>query len=261
MALLFVQLLFMAVLSGAHSPGGHTAAHEEDMVSSGTGSNYDEPLQGTVRVVQASSALLKMSPLFTRRLDDRPRALGRGPLPPFLALGRPGPALSQLNKPLAPAIEEPGEKQRKGLEMWKAAIKKDLFTAPVDLKEQETTEGGCTAISFSQRLSAPGCDAVTLRNKLCFGRCSSLYVPEAQEASATTCSRCAPIKTRVVSIPLRCLDGRRVLERRVTLVYECKCEMSSEAERWQAFGSSLHLKRESPSAGALKLRSVAGGSV
>lgn len=85
----------------------------------------------------------------------------------------------------------------------------------------------------SQRVTADGCDTVTVHNKLCFGQCSSLFVPSEGEFTGTgalrhraPCSRCAPSKAQTVTVPLRC--GAQVRQKRVMVVEECKCETGSE---------------------------------
>lgn len=92
-----------------------------------------------------------------------------------------------------------------------------------------------------QRVTAPGCSTVTVHNRLCFGQCSSLFVPPEAELAASTfaaaaapilrhrapCSRCAPSKARTVLVPLHC-GGGRIQQKRALVVEECKCETSRE---------------------------------
>lgn len=80
---------------------------------------------------------------------------------------------------------------------------------------------------FQQRVTAAGCSSVTVHNQLCFGQCTSLFVPsEALLQHRGPCSRCAPSKAHTVVVPLRC--GARVQEKRVMVVEECKCETGRE---------------------------------
>ncbi|MEQ2211792.1 hypothetical protein XENOCAPTIV_016335 [Xenoophorus captivus] len=93
-------------------------------------------------------------------------------------------------------------------------------------------------LSSSQHVTADGCQTVIVHNKLCFGQCSSLFVPSEGEFADLSpgtgafhrqapCSRCAPFKAQTVTVPLRC--GAQVLEKRVMVVEECKCETGREA--------------------------------
>lgn len=92
------------------------------------------------------------------------------------------------------------------------------------------------SVSSSQRVTAPGCNTVTVHNRLCFGQCSSLFVPPQAEFTAAAaphlrhnapCSRCGPSKARTVLVPLLCGRGR-AQQKRALVVEECKCETSQE---------------------------------
>ncbi|XP_041099419.1 DAN domain family member 5 [Polyodon spathula] len=104
-----------------------------------------------------------------------------------------------------------------------------------------------------QRVSAPGCLTVTLQNKLCLGLCSSLFVPAVGDAGSAgarpeqwalsaSCSRCAPVKTRTVLVPMLCEGVERVRERRVAVVEECQCESQNRGTE-ETLLRSLLLKR------------------
>lgn len=88
---------------------------------------------------------------------------------------------------------------------------------------------------------------MTVHNKLCFGQCSSLFVPSGWDSARLTgagrhrrapCSRCAPSKAHTVTVPLRC--GMEVREKRVMVVEECKCETGREEGNIEAV-ASMHL--------------------
>lgn len=107
----------------------------------------------------------------------------------------------------------------------------------------------CSFLWFSQRVTADGCETVTVHNKLCFGQCTSLFVPSegefAQLGAAAgalhrraPCSRCAPSKAHTVTVPLRC--GGEIREMRVMVVEECKCEVGRE-ERSAEAAALAHL--------------------
>lgn len=94
----------------------------------------------------------------------------------------------------------------------------------------------------SQRVTAPGCSTVTVHNQLCFGQCSSMFVPPEAELNTAAgpllrhrapCSRCAPSKARTVIVPLLC-GGGRVQQRRALVVEECKCETGREERSAEA---------------------------
>ncbi|XP_077462184.1 DAN domain family member 5 [Stigmatopora argus] len=134
-------------------------------------------------------------------------------------------------------------KKRQGLHMWQKAINKGNKAAvslPANLKDAKQT---CAAIPFIQRVTADGCSTVTVHNKLCFGQCSSLFVPYEVDLAAEgfrqrpPCSRCGPSKTHAVTVPLQC--GTEIRHTQVMLVQECKCE--SGREQKNAEESSPHV--------------------
>uniref|UniRef100_A0A8C2DIA6 DAN domain family, member 5 n=1 Tax=Cyprinus carpio TaxID=7962 RepID=A0A8C2DIA6_CYPCA len=215
----FFILLSVATLVGAFFPRSafqrdfhrHVA---KDFESSGNGP--DEPLRGSVRVV-------KLSPHFLRRSAgshvSSKNSPSRGAFPAFLALGRPGPSVLAHDKPAAllPQVSASSTsadaRRKQGLEMW-----------------QKVTQVYCDQRKNRPiRITEDGCETVTVHNNLCYGQCSSMFVPSSEESRGqqrAQCTRCSPSKSRSVLVPLRC--GTEVRERRVVIVEECKCETSSE---------------------------------
>ncbi|XP_029294449.1 LOW QUALITY PROTEIN: DAN domain family member 5 [Cottoperca gobio] len=217
-----------------------------------SGSGPDEPVRGIVKVVQLDPRALAQSGFFRAGPIPRrvPSLTSRSSFPSFLTHGRPGPALASKTPvsplhhlhPKSPTHME--LKKRQGLQMWQRAIHKgnkgDKMTLPVTLKDTKQT---CSAVPFTQRVTAEGCDTVTVHNRLCFGQCSSLFVPsEGEFAGLVTetgalhhrapCSRCSPSKVHNVVVPLRC--RAEVREKRVMVVEECKCETSREEKSAEA---------------------------
>ncbi|XP_073339533.1 DAN domain family member 5 [Pagrus major] len=216
-----------------------------------SGGGPDESVRGTVKVVQLDPRALAHSGFFRRGLTPRrvSSLSPRLPFPAFLSHGRPGPALAPKT-PMSPlhhlSPKSPNEMELKkvqGMQMWQRAMSKgEKMSLPVSLKDTKQT---CAAVPFTQRVTADGCDTVTVHNKLCFGQCSSLFVPsEGEFAGAfhhhhrSPCSRCAPSKAHTVTVPLRC--GAEVRERRVMVVEECKCETGREEKSAEA-AASAHL--------------------
>ncbi|XP_066566475.1 DAN domain family member 5 [Amia ocellicauda] len=232
-AALLCALLCATVDSFPHNALESVLARHRAAEASGSGPGSDEPVRGTVKVVQVSPQFLQQSGFFRRGTPFRVPPHHRGLLPPFLALGRPGPAVSNsgaLPGP-RPQLEGKGDTEamkRQGLDMWRRAMEKSggaREALPVPISLMDSSKQSCAAVPFTQRVSAPGCDAVTVPNRLCVGLCLSLYVPP----GAAPCSRCAPVKTRVVSVPLRCRGAPGLREKRVVLVEECKCETGGQA--------------------------------
>ncbi|XP_054460283.1 DAN domain family member 5 [Anoplopoma fimbria] len=222
-----------------------------------SGSGPGEPVRGIVKVVQLDPRAVAQSGFIRGGLTPRraPSFSSRMSFPAFLSQGRPGPALAP-KAPVNPLrllhSKSPTEmelKKRQGLQMWQRSINKGekiSVSLPINLKDTKQT---CTAVPFTQRVTADGCDTVTVHNKLCFGQCSSLFVPSEGEFAGpgtgtgalrhrAPCSRCAPSKALTVAVPLRC--GAKVLEKLVMVVEECKCETGREEKSAEA-AASTHL--------------------
>ncbi|XP_054634978.1 DAN domain family member 5 [Dunckerocampus dactyliophorus] len=236
-----ISLLFLPTLAAAFPFPYNTLERvhkvsKDEFESSGDGPG--ESFQGIVKVVQLDPRALAQSGLFRRGLASRraPSLHSRLPFPAFLSQARPGAALKAPVSPLHHLqAKKPAEvdlKKRQGLQMWQRAMEKGnkmAVSLPATLKDAKQT---CTAVPFIQRVTSEGCATVTVHNKLCFGQCSSLFVPSEMDPARkgshhrVPCSRCAPVKAHTVTIPLQC--GAKVQERRVMLVEECKCETGRE---------------------------------
>ncbi|KAF3852243.1 hypothetical protein F7725_005598 [Dissostichus mawsoni] len=102
---------------------------------------------------------------------------------------------------------------------------------------------GRPGLAPASKTSMNECDTVTVHNRLCFGQCSSLFVPSVGEFSGlgtatgalhhrAPCSRCSPSKVHNVAVPLRC--GAQVRLKQVMVVEECKCETGREEKSAEA---------------------------
>ncbi|XP_024412655.1 DAN domain family member 5 isoform X1 [Desmodus rotundus] len=100
-------------------------------------------------------------------------------------------------------------------------------TMSLPLNPQEVAQEMCKAVPFTQVLSQPGCMTMRLRNHLCFGQCSSLYVPGVDSAPLVLCNSCVPTQRRWAPVFLWCWVGSPVSRRRVKistlLVERCQC--------------------------------------
>ncbi|XP_066217143.1 DAN domain family member 5 [Saccopteryx leptura] len=100
-------------------------------------------------------------------------------------------------------------------------------TMSLPLGPQEVAQEMCKAVPFTQVLSRPGCTVKHLRNHLCFGHCSSLYVPGVDPDPLVLCNSCVPARRRWVPVFLWCWVGSPVSRRRLktstVLVERCQC--------------------------------------
>ncbi|XP_028985594.1 DAN domain family member 5 [Betta splendens] len=215
-----------------------------------SGSEPDEALRGVVKVVRLDPRALAQSGFFRRGLSPRgaPSLGARASFPAFLSQGRPGPAPGGPLRHLSPKSSTKVElKKKQGLQMWQRAVDKGDkvgVSLPLSLKDATQT---CSAVAFTQRVTADGCEAATVHNKLCFGQCSSLFVPSDGDLGGAgppphrtaPCSRCAPSRARTVAVPLRC--GAETRHRSVMVVEECRCETGRE-ERSAEAAALTHLR-------------------
>ncbi|XP_028827594.1 DAN domain family member 5 [Denticeps clupeoides] len=149
-------------------------------------------------------------------------ARGRGAFPRFLALGRPA---------LGNSHHDQDRRRRLGMSVWQRAAGRGDQARETVAMPAGAAETRCAAVPFMQRVTATGCESVTVPNKLCFGQCTSMFVPPGGDPApdghrSVPCSRCGPSRTRLVSVPLRC--GHQVRRKSLMLVEECKCETGLE---------------------------------
>ncbi|KAM9856964.1 DAN domain family member 5 [Aulostomus maculatus] len=244
----YLRTLVFLSICGAVASFPHNSFYQIPKASrvefESSASGPDEPVQGVVKVVPLSPHALAQSGLFRRGLTPKrpPSLSSRLSFPTFLSQGRPAAAVKAPLNPLHRLQpKNPSEmelKKRQGFQMWQRAIDKGnkmTLSLPVSLKDTKQT---CTAVPFTQRVTADGCNTVTVHNKLCFGQCSSLFVPSEGEIAGlgshhrAPCSRCAPSKAHTVAVPLQC--GDELHEKRVMVVEECKCETGREERNAEA---------------------------
>ncbi|XP_008853740.1 DAN domain family member 5 [Nannospalax galili] len=95
------------------------------------------------------------------------------------------------------------------------------------LDPQEATRETCRAVPFIQVLSRPGCTGARVRNHLCFGHCTSFYIPGLAPTPLVLCNSCVPAFKRWTPVVFWCGTGRPASPRRVRtstmLVQRCQC--------------------------------------
>ncbi|XP_040270927.1 DAN domain family member 5 [Bufo bufo] len=120
---------------------------------------------------------------------------------------------------------EQGAAQRKMI--WENAIRKETTKSRPDqvlpLGPDALKRSRCNALPFIQNVYRKNCVPLRIDNKFCFGQCHSFYVPGWPSGWSQPCLSCAPIRSRRVSVPLRCRGGQ-VWWEEVVLVEECDCE-------------------------------------
>lgn len=154
-------VLFLLCVS-AHAFPRHVI---EDMKNGATefetsGAGVDEPVRGSVRVVEVSPHFLRHAGMgmFGNRATPRRKPSLRGAFPDFLALGRAGPSPSvKLSVPPLVHLRDihsgQDAKRRQGMSMWqrvmdKSGREKEAVALPINPKE--VSKQSCAAVPFTQ---------------------------------------------------------------------------------------------------------------
>lgn len=92
--------------------------------------------------------------------------------------------------------------------------------------------GQCIALPFNQTVTKRGCLPVKIPNNMCFGTCSSMYIPHGDPLETYPsikdtffdCRHCIPDKYQLIRVPMFC-PGRKRKHRtkKVLLVHSCSC--------------------------------------
>ncbi|XP_077118062.1 DAN domain family member 5 [Ranitomeya variabilis] len=126
--------------------------------------------------------------------------------------------------PLKDHMDE-GALQRKVV--WESAIRRERPASRPDtvlpIGRDALKRSSCNALPFIQNVFRKGCAPLKFPNKFCFGQCNSFYVPGLPSGLSQPCTSCAPVRSRRISVPLRCRDGRLSWEE-VVLVEDCDCD-------------------------------------
>ena len=133
-----------------------------------SGAGADEPVRGSVRVVQVSPHFLRHhAGMLKSGLSPRRTPSLRGSFPDFLALGRAGPSSlsTKLSVPPVAHLRDSHHgfdaKKRQGASMWQRVMDKnerEKETVALPINPREISKQSCAAIPFthvSNRLSLP----------------------------------------------------------------------------------------------------------
>ncbi|XP_043550814.1 uncharacterized protein LOC122552228 isoform X1 [Chiloscyllium plagiosum] len=156
-------------------------------------------------------------------VDDAPKgreeALARDWLRSSSPTDKPSTAAAALSRNNNDDAEN---RQRSAEEAWRRLIEKGRRVTEeivLPLSEQEASPSSCRAVPFTQSISHLNCKAFNIQNQLCFGHCSSFFIPGAEQRLNQSCSRCFPSQLRKIVVLLEC-EGVLVVSRNITLVEE-----------------------------------------
>ena len=150
-----------------------------DFESSGNG--VEEPIQGRVKVVEISPNFRRQSVLFRRGTAIGNSQSRRGPLPAFLSMGRPGPALSnKATQHSVPFQLFGADMTRKlGQSMWQRAMDKntqDKEVLALPINPKDSSKQSCAAVPFAQVNRSDLAYIVDVYSCFCF--CNTIFLIE-----------------------------------------------------------------------------------
>ena len=99
--------------------------------------------------------------------------------------------------------------------------------------------GSCKAITSRQAVTIEGCEMRYVRNRICFGRCNSVYIPQLF-GNFKHCKACIPSRWIRKTISFRCKPTNETdlgfQFRTLKIIKDCKCqdvECDRKWERWR----------------------------
>ncbi|XP_078575844.1 uncharacterized protein LOC144861718 [Branchiostoma floridae x Branchiostoma japonicum] len=90
------------------------------------------------------------------------------------------------------------------------------------LRKRDLRKDWCKAVAFDQEVTSPGCETKLVRNKFCYGQCSSFHIPRQHPGPFDSCASCTPTRMRNEKVVLNC-QGNETKVRKVSIVEECAC--------------------------------------
>ncbi|XP_051827602.1 DAN domain family member 5 [Antechinus flavipes] len=132
-------------------------------------------------------------------------------------------------EPLHPGKQELQDASGLSLQLGRPQEEEEMSAVSLPLSAQEVARETCKAVPFTQVVSRPGCTSIRLRNKFCFGRCSSFYIPSAGLGRPHLCNSCLPSRRHRVPVVLWCRGvGKPFWHKRrkvsTSVVEACQCQ-------------------------------------
>ena len=121
---------------------------------------------------------------------------------------------------------------------------KELLTQMV--QHHRAPDRYCNLMTYDIDVAAgyPGCRSKIIKNYVCYGQCSTMYIPS-NNVNSQVCSMCAPSKKKIQSVKLDCENFEQFIT--VPIVTECTCKMCELMHDNDLVATSLlsqHLKKQ-----------------
>lgn len=92
---------------------------------------------------------------------------------------------------------------------------------PLPMKGKDLKRDWCVGRSLARKVHHHGCNSTEVKTKLCFGQCTTFYIPKNRFSAFASCTQCTPTKIETIDVKLKCHDGTR--KKTVTVVKRCGC--------------------------------------
>ena len=105
------------------------------------------------------------------------------------------------------------------------------------LKRSELKKDWCVGRSFMQEVRHHGCQPAFVKNKFCYGQCTTFYIPRHRYDAFNSCSQCVPVRTETIEVKMKCEGDVPTRKKKVTVVKKCGCK---SCEFSQFFLRNMH---------------------
>lgn len=92
---------------------------------------------------------------------------------------------------------------------------------PLPVKGKDLKRDWCVGRSLAQKVHHHGCNSTEVKTKLCFGQCTTFYIPKNKFAAFASCTQCTPTKIETIEVKLKCKGG--MMKKKVEVVKRCGC--------------------------------------
>ncbi len=92
---------------------------------------------------------------------------------------------------------------------------------PLPVKGKDLKRDWCVGRSLARKVHHHGCNSTEVKTKLCFGQCTTFYIPKNRFSAFASCSQCTPTRIENVEVQLKCRHG--TMKKTVTVVKRCGC--------------------------------------
>ena len=110
-----------------------------------------------------------------------------------------------------------------------ASLSSSGDSVALPLKGKDLRRDWCIGRSMVRKVHHHGCNSTEVKTKLCFGQCTTFFIPKNRFSSFSSCTQCTPSKIEKIEVKLKCLGGV-TKKKRVHVVKRCGCRSCDYAQ-------------------------------